>query len=325
MMRLLASACLASHVAGLAGRKSFFRQKIQPVESLKQLSAAELAFLNLISVSAEGPHAVCAQDVVQTYQRFGIVRIPHMISAAKADAIVNEATDLQPQQRNAYAQPEQADRYSLWLANSARSLIPSDSNSILHETMGNGELATCWRSLCSTLGASDIALAEVVTSCPGGAAQAWHQDGAGLTCQFSLCQIDLEQGPTEIRPRPFGAEYAVDFASRLSCTTAAHAAEALHKLQRPLYELTTVMHTAVWAALNGWITCEQATLGLQLSILPPPPRVRLIADVGMLTIYDSAMQHRGGANRGEYARPILAVHMRDDTSYSGSAVGRNAF
>ena len=36
---------------------------------------------------------------------------------------------------------------------------------------------------------------------------------------------------------------------------------------------------------------------------------------GTLIIYDAAMQHRGGANKGATARPILAVHMRRGEGY----------
>ena len=46
----------------------------------------------------------------------------------------------------------------------------------------------------------------------------------------------------------------------------------------------------------------------------PPPRCGAV--VGEL--YDAAMQHRGGANQGEYARPILAVHLRDNADYGAT-------
>ena len=43
-----------------------------------------------------------------------------------------------------------------------------------------------------------------------------------------------------------------------------------------------------------------------------PATVRLTAPKGSVVVYDSAMFHRGGENRGEAPRPILAIHVRDD-------------
>lgn len=43
-----------------------------------------------------------------------------------------------------------------------------------------------------------------------------------------------------------------------------------------------------------------------------PPMVHLTADVGQLTLYDASMIHRGGQNRSDAERPILAVHINKE-------------
>ena len=62
----------------------------------------------------------------------------------------------------------------------------------------------------------------------------------------------------------------------------------------------------------------QAAEGMRLGVLPPPPVLRLTQEQGSMVLYDAAMQHRGGANSGEYARPILAVHLRDNADYGAT-------
>ena len=79
--------------------------------------------------------------------------------------------------------------------------------------------------------------------------------------------------------------------------------------------LTTGAHAAAWAALRPLLgaldapTRERVARQLIEAGLTPPV-VRLTADVGCLTLYDSRMVHRGGRNVGETERPILAVHLR---------------
>ena len=41
-----------------------------------------------------------------------------------------------------------------------------------------------------------------------------------------------------------------------------------------------------------------------------PATVRLCGAAGDVVVYDAAMFHRGGANRADAARPILAIHVR---------------
>ena len=92
---------------------------------------------------------------------------------------------------------------------------------------------------------------------------------------------------------------------------------ALTAPQRPFYDMVTALHAATWAVLRpllaeiGQPTSKRVARQLIEAGLTPPV-VRLTADVGCLTLYDSSMVHRGGPNRGETARPILAVHMRAD-------------
>ena len=323
MHSLIALACalvLLPCVGALRGLS--FRQKLRPLERdrpLQPLTLAETAFLSLITVETpdENEPAETVRRAVDVFRRHGVVRIAGALSCEEADALVRQATQLQTRQRKAYGQASQADRYTLWLADSETSVVPRESESVLQRAL-YGDLSTVWQTCAAALGSPHVGLAEVVTSLPGGAAQAWHQDGAGLTHQIALCPIGLEQGPTEIRPRPFSAEYLVAMTQRAEYEVFADAAAVVHKLQRPLYELTSALHTTIWDALDSRISHEQAALGLRLRLLPPPPILRLTADTGMLIMYDAAMQHRGGANRGDYPRPILAVHMRDADAFGAS-------
>ena len=196
--------------------------------------------------------------------------------------------------------------------------MPRGGDGVLERTL-HGDLAATWQQCASALGSPLVALAEVVTSMPGGAAQAWHQDGAGLTMQIALCKCGLAQGPTEVRPRPFRAEKLLALTrDRDEYSAFEPVARALHKLERPIYDGTGRLHAAFWEAIGPRLSREQAALGMSAGVLPPPPSVRLTAEPGDLVLYDGAMQHRGGANQGEYARPILAVHLRDNADYGAT-------
>ena len=174
--------------------------------------------------------------------------------------------------------------------------MPRGGDGVLERTL-HGDLAATWQQCASALGSPLVALAEVVTSMPGGAAQAWHQDGAGLTMQIALCKCGLAQGPTEVRPRPFRAEKLLALTrDRDEYSAFEPIARALHKLERPIYDGTGRLHAAFWEAVGPRLSREQAALGMSAGVLPPPPSVRLTAEPGDLVLYDGAMQHRGGAN-----------------------------
>ena len=149
---------------------------------------------------------------------------------------------------------------------------------VLERTL-HGDLAATWQQCASALGSPLVALAEVVTSMPGGAAQAWHQDGAGLTMQIALCKCGLAQGPTEVRPRPFRAEKLLALTrDRDEYSAFEPMARALHKLERPIYDGTGRLHAAFWEAVGPRLSREQAALGISAGVLPPPPSVRLTAE-----------------------------------------------
>ena len=206
------------------------------------------------------------------------------------------------------------DRFTHWLADADGSAVP-DSAAALRRAL-DGE----WRGWAAELGAPTVSLAEVVTSLPGGAPQTWHFDGHGVTLQLALCRIGLAEGPTEVRPRAFSESY-VDVMTQ-QAADAGVAADPSHvaALARALaervgYELTTAAHEAIWAVARPLLRRAAAAEALRRGLLPPPPVVRMAAGAGDLTLYDAAMQHRGGANSGATARPILAVHMRRGEGY----------
>ena len=90
---------------------------------------------------------------------------------------------------------------------------------------------------------------------------------------------------------------------------------ALAAPQRLLYDAVTALHAAAWAtlrpALDAFDDATRARIARQLVEAGLTPAVvRLTAEAGCLTLYDSAMVHRGGCNVGDAPRPILAVHLR---------------
>ena len=138
----------------------------------------------------------------------------------------------------------------------------------------HGDLAATWQQCASALGSPLVALAEVVTSMPGGAAQAWHQDGAGLTMQIALCKCGLAQGPTEVRPRPFRAEKLLALTrDRDEYSAFEPIARALHKLERPIYDGTGRLHAydvQLWWASVRQNARVRAAAFLGHSAAPPP-------------------------------------------------------
>ena len=302
LIQLAALLCALPCAAPLA----VFRQRaqsLQPTEPLA-LTTAEKAFLDMVTVRS-------AKEATRIYQRHGIVRLPATLSAAESDELLATAAELQSVRRNAFGQPSKDDRYTLWLADRDSSVVPKDGDdSVLRRTLDSVP-----QQLSALNSEYRISLAEVVTSMPNGAAQPWHQDGAGVTLQVALCDIGLRQGPTEIKPRSFTAEYLLAATERDEWREYADAAAMLHKLQRPLYELTGAVHSALWAFLEPRLTHEQA--GIVCNLIPPPV-LRLVAEKGTMIMYDAAMQHRGGANVGDHPRPILAVHVRAEDGYGAS-------
>ena len=275
-----------------------------------------MAFLDIVTIrnSAGQSARALRNDALRTFRQHGVVRIPRSVSRADAAAIVREASECSSRRRHAFGQPSIRDRFTHWLADADGSAVP-DSAAALRRAL-DGE----WRGWAAELGAPTASLAEVVTSLPGGAPQTWHFDGHGVTLQLALCRIGLAEGPTEVRPRAFSESYvdvmtqqAADAGVAADPSLVAALARAL--AERVGYELTTAAHEAIWAAARPLLRRAAAAEALRRGLLPPPPVVRMAAGAGDLTLYDAAMQHRGGANRGETARPILAVHMRRGEGY----------
>ena len=125
-------------------------------------------------------------------------------------------------------------------------------------------------------------------SLPGGSAQRWHYDGVGATAQVACCDIDVKLGPTELVPRILPPAY-VHGRSRVS---------------RGPYDLTTLLSRV------GWVFLRPFASSLIRSRALLPATVRLCGAAGDVVVYDAAMFHRGGANRADVARPILAIHVR---------------
>ena len=141
-------------------------------------SIDEAAFLDLVT-------AASVDDAADTFRRHGIVRIPEFLSAGEASALVAAAGEC-GMQRDAYGQASQADRYTLWLAGDGM----EGSAGAAAATTGVQQAAPCarrafldesgWRTIASSCGYSRLALAEVVTSLPGGSAQRWHFEYGGV-------------------------------------------------------------------------------------------------------------------------------------------------
>ena len=327
-----------------------FPSRTPPINCLETTSAStsastaplppdEAAFLSLVTVDSIDAAAA-------TYARYGIVRVPAFLDAAESTALYQAADDC-GLRRDAFGQSSQDDRYTLWLAGDGMEGVAGAATA----TATVEDAAPCarrafldedgWRSIAATRGYGHLALAEVVTSMPGGSEQRWHFDGEGVTAQIALVPIGDAQGPTEVTPRPMASEFVdnSEFVSGISAAlqdgsgsfdadSALSALQRLPKLalaapQRPLYDVITGLHAAAWSALRPALNAlatvdESASERLARQLIEgglTPPVVHLTADVGCLTLYDSAMVHRGGRNTGATARPILAVHLRAGSEY----------
>ena len=133
-----------------------------------------------------------------------------------------------------------------------------------------------------------IGLAELVVSLPGGSAQRWHYDGVGATAQVACCDITAALGPTELVPRILPPDYV----------------HGRSRAARGPYDLTTLFSRI------GWVFLRPFAASLIKSRTLLPATVRLCGAAGDVVVYDAAMFHRGGANRADAARPILAIHVR---------------
>lgn len=286
----------------------------------------EATFLDMVTVET-------IDEAAATFATYGIVRIPDFLSADESAALSDAAGEC-GLRRDAFGQASQLDRFTLWLAGDGmegsagaattaarfEQRAPSAQKAFLDE---DG-----WRSIAAARGYSHLALAEVVTSLPGGEEQRWHFDGMGVTAQIALVPIGDAQGPTEVTPRPLDESFVrasewVSLAAGLE--PAKKIATVLPRLpelassapQRPLHDAVTAVHAAAWAALRPLLSALDETNSKRVAEQLvewglTPSVVRLTAAVGTLTLYDSSMIHRGGRNVGPTPRPILAVHLREN-------------
>ena len=111
----------------------------------------------------------------------------------------------------------------------------------------------------------------------------------GAPAQVACCNIDAALGPTELVPRTLPEDYV-------------HGRRRWWA--RGPYDLTTLLSRVGWVFLRPFAS----ELIRSRSLLPAP--VRLCGAAGAVVVYDAAMFHRGGANRADVARPILAIHVR---------------
>ena len=262
-------------VAPLAPSRLFRHATPQP------LRAEEEAFL--AAISCDGDDEARAQHI---YAKYGVVRL--LEATANADALVRQGTAAGVP-ADAFGQSSRDDRFTILLRGTAEKWV-GDGSDVTHDTRGDGILAlqapavaallddddAAWRKVCGEK--RIVSLAEMVVSNPGGKPQNWHYDGVGATAQVALVDVTCPMGPTELVPRVMPSGY-VSGRNRL--------ARAAWALARPL---------APWFVDRGL----------------RPATVRLTAPKGSVVVYDSAMFHRGGENRGEAPRPILAIHVRDD-------------
>lgn len=273
-------------VAPLAPSRLFRHATPQP------LRAEEEAFL--AAISCDGDDEARAQRIYATY---GVVRL--LEATANADALVRQGTAAGVP-ADAFGQASRDDRFTILLRGTAEKWVGDGSDSV-DDSRGDGILAlqapavaallddddAAWRRVCGDK--RIVSLAEMVVSNPGGKPQNWHYDGVGATAQVALVDVTCVMGPTELVPRVMPAGYV----------------SGRNRLARAVFDVETLLTRAAWALARPfapWFVDR----GLR------PATVRLTAPKGSVVVYDSAMFHRGGENRGEAPRPILAIHVRDD-------------
>ena len=256
------------------------------------LRPEEVAFLDAITCDARD-----LRQAEALYEKYGVVRLRR--AAANADLLARQATSAGVV-ADAFGQKRREDRYTIHLRGDARKW-QGDGTDSTDDSAGDGRLEHLapavadwlddderpWRRIC---GDSDsvIGLAELVVSLPGGSAQRWHYDGVGATAQVACCDIDETLGPTELVPRILPPDYVY----------------GRSRAARGPYDLTTLFSRI------GWVFLRPFAASLIKSRTLLPATVRLCGAAGDVVVYDAAMFHRGGANRADVARPILAIHVR---------------
>ena len=256
------------------------------------LRPEEVAFLDAISCDASNLRQARA-----LYKKYGVVRLER--AAPNAQLLARQATSAGVV-ADAFSQKRRRDRYTIHLRGDDRKWRGDGSDS-LDDSAGDGRLEHLapavadwlddatrpWRRVCGDFD-SVIGLAELVVSLPGGAAQRWHYDGVGATAQVACCNIDAALGPTELVPRVLPEDYV----------------HGRRRWARGPYDLTTLLSRV------GWVFLRPFAPELIRSRRLLPATVRLCGAAGDVVVYDAAMFHRGGANRADRARPILAIHVR---------------
>ena len=288
--------------------------KAQPGVALRP---EEVAFLDAITCDARD-----LRQAEALYEKYGVVRLRK--AAANADLLARQATSAGVV-ADAFGQKRREDRYTIHLRGDARKW-QGDGTDATDDSAGDGRLAHLapavadwldaprpWRRVCgdddSVLGRVEIkfqgtppldgvtplvgstqviGLAELVVSLPGGSAQRWHYDGVGATAQVACCDITAALGPTELVPRILPPDYV----------------HGRSRAARGPYDLTTLLSRV------GWVFLRPFAAKLIKSRTLLPATVRLCGAAGDVVVYDAAMFHRGGANRADVARPILAIHVR---------------
>eukprot|EP00566_Odontella_aurita_P010528 CAMPEP_0113559818 /NCGR_PEP_ID=MMETSP0015_2-20120614/19101_1 /TAXON_ID=2838 /ORGANISM="Odontella" /LENGTH=382 /DNA_ID=CAMNT_0000461483 /DNA_START=386 /DNA_END=1534 /DNA_ORIENTATION=- /assembly_acc=CAM_ASM_000160 len=306
----------------------------------------EEAFLQCVTV--EGALHDCKKEALRIYHKWGVVRIPDTLNADEVFELLGEGKKL-GLRRNAYGQLSRSDRFTQWLGADGIESEPEYRGqgprtvAVLDGGKGSTEYARkplwqqvsdslglipsesdfrkpIWRQVSDSLGFSNVGLAEIVVSKSGGEAQDWHFDGAGVTLQVALVDINEEQGPTEVLPRPLSSEY-------VSCMTDSDASISdrltSNAIHRPAYDLCTIGLVALWSVIRPLLDVKRARFVIEHIGLPPPV-VRLLAPLGVATLYNAAMVHRGGQNKDTANRPILAVHMRGAGDYGPAAIPEKA-
>jgi hypothetical protein len=276
----------------------------------------QAAFHDLVTVSsmAEAP---------EVFAKWGIVRVPNFLSPEEVATLLGAAQE-HGVRRTAFAQGSQADRYTLWIdgdgmteAQTAATQAMKANVPFLERALYRGDEES-WRPVCDKFGYPNMMLAEIVTARPGGAPQGWHFDGEGITAQVSLVPIGPMNGPTEIQPRPVPRAYMQwmkHLAENPPSQSEEDMGEVLAELTaeiKAMYDRLTMAHEFAWKTLRPVLGNNKQVARALIESGLTPPVVHMVADVGCLTLYDAAMIHRGGHNRGTEERPILAVHINKD-------------